>query len=74
MVDVMVVVGGKNSANTKRLASICGNIQPNTHHIEVAEEIESPWFDGASKVGVTAGASTPKWVIEEVVEQLRTLN
>ena len=68
--DVMVVVGGKNSANTRRLADICKNIQPRTYHIEVADEINLSWFDGVATVGVTSGASTPDWVINDVVARI----
>jgi 4-hydroxy-3-methylbut-2-enyl diphosphate reductase len=70
-VDCMVVVGGYSSANTKRLSEICREIQPNTHHVEVADELDPAWFSGAKRVGVTAGASTPDWVINEVVERIR---
>ncbi|MBI5285979.1 MAG: 4-hydroxy-3-methylbut-2-enyl diphosphate reductase [Deltaproteobacteria bacterium] len=73
-VDCMVVVGGRNSANTNRLAEVCRIIQPNTHHIEVAEEINTKWFEDVERVGVTAGASTPEWIIKEVVEVIRTMN
>ncbi len=68
--DVMVVVGGRNSANTRRLAELCGAEGVPTHHIETAGELEPGWFSGAGLVGVTAGASTPAWVIEEVVRRL----
>lgn len=66
-VDCMLVVGGYNSANTRRLAEVCTEIQPRTHHIETAAEIDPAWFAGLEKIGVTAGASTPKWIIDEVV-------
>jgi small subunit ribosomal protein S1 len=69
-VDVMLVVGGRNSANTSRLATICRQEGKPTHHIEVAEEIRPEWFQGARKIGVTAGASTPDWVLIEVLERL----
>jgi len=69
-VDVMLVIGGYNSANTTRLARICSDIQPRTHHIETADEIDPAWFVGATSVGVTAGASTPHWIIEQVVDRL----
>lgn len=72
-VEMMIVVGGKNSANTRRLAEICRSIQPRTHHIEVAGEIDPEWFDGVSKVGITSGASTPDWVVNAVVKKLRSL-
>lgn len=68
-VDLMLVIGGFNSANTTRLAQICRDLQPRTHHIETAEEIEPDWFDGVTSVGITAGASTPQWIIDEVVEK-----
>ena len=71
-VDVMVVVGGRNSANTRRLAEMCTSIV-RTHHIETAEELDSRWFREAKEVGVTAGASTPDWIIKEVVAKLESL-
>jgi 4-hydroxy-3-methylbut-2-enyl diphosphate reductase len=70
-VDVVVVVGGRNSANTTRLANLCREIQPNTHHVESADEIELEWLEGAARVGVTAGASTPEDEIEAVVARIR---
>ncbi|MDD2367436.1 MAG: 4-hydroxy-3-methylbut-2-enyl diphosphate reductase [Desulfuromonadaceae bacterium] len=73
-VDCMLVIGGFNSANTRRLLEVCTEIQPRTHHIETAEEINSEWFDGAEQVGVTAGASTPKWIIDEVMNKIGQLN
>lgn len=68
-VDLMLVIGGFNSANTTRLAHICRDIQPRTHHIETAGEIEPEWFEGVNAVGITAGASTPQWIIDEVVQK-----
>ncbi|MEJ2201138.1 MAG: 4-hydroxy-3-methylbut-2-enyl diphosphate reductase [Desulfuromonadaceae bacterium] len=68
-VDLMLVIGGFNSANTTRLAQICREIQPRTHHIETADEIEPTWFAGVNSVGITAGASTPQWIINEVVKK-----
>lgn len=70
-VDSMVVIGGFNSANTRRLAELCAEIQPRTHHIETEEELDPVWFDNCKTVGVTAGASTPKWLIDRVVERLK---
>ncbi|MBW2689041.1 MAG: 4-hydroxy-3-methylbut-2-enyl diphosphate reductase [Deltaproteobacteria bacterium] len=72
-VDLMFVIGGHASANTTRLASICREIQPKSWHIETAEEIHSDWFSGVNKVGVTAGASTPRWLIDEVVARIAEL-
>ncbi|OEU75970.1 MAG: 4-hydroxy-3-methylbut-2-enyl diphosphate reductase [Desulfuromonadales bacterium C00003107] len=68
--DLMLVVGGFNSANTTRLAQICRALQAKTYHVEIAEQIESEWFAGVKKVGITAGASTPRWIIDEVVERV----
>ena len=72
-VELMFVIGGHASANTSRLASICREIQTQTWHIETAEEIEPDWFTGVEKVGVTAGASTPRWLIDEVVARISEL-
>lgn len=72
-VDVMVVIGGFNSANTCRLAELCTEIQPRTHHIETEEELDPAWFQECHTVGVTAGASTPKWLIDRVVERIREM-
>jgi (E)-4-hydroxy-3-methyl-but-2-enyl pyrophosphate reductase len=71
-VDAMLVVGGRNSANTSRLVSVCQQEGKPTYHIEVAEEIQPDWFVGVTKVGVTAGASTPDWVVEGVLEKLKS--
>lgn len=70
--DVMVVVGGRNSGNTRRLAQICAECCERTHHIEDATEIEPTWFSGAALIGVTAGASTPAAHIERTVAVIRT--
>jgi 4-hydroxy-3-methylbut-2-enyl diphosphate reductase len=72
-VDLMFVIGGHASANTSRLARICREIQPNTWHIETADEIDPAWFSGVRRVGVTAGASTPGWLIDEVVKHIASL-
>jgi 4-hydroxy-3-methylbut-2-enyl diphosphate reductase len=72
-VDVMLVVGGKNSANTSQLANLCKGLNVTTYHVETASEIEDEWFSGAKKVGVTAGASTPDWIIEEVEKRLKDI-
>jgi len=72
-VDVIVVVGGKNSGNTTRLAEICVARNPRTHHVETAEELDDSWFEGASVVGVTAGASTPDEQIKGVITAIEAL-
>jgi len=72
-VDVMVVVGGRNSANTQKLASICAELTK-THLIETAKELEVDWFKGSASAGLTAGASTPDWIIEEVYQKMDMAN
>jgi 4-hydroxy-3-methylbut-2-en-1-yl diphosphate reductase len=72
-VDAVVVVGGKSSANTRHLAEICREIQPRTWHVETRAELDPAWFRDCQRVGISAGASTPDWVVEEVAERLRAL-
>jgi 4-hydroxy-3-methylbut-2-en-1-yl diphosphate reductase len=72
-VDAVVVVGGKNSANTRHLAEICRAIQPRTWHVETEDELEPSWFSGCRVVGISAGASTPDWVVEGVAARLATI-
>lgn len=73
-VDVMIVIGGRNSANTGRLVEVCQAEGAVTHHIETAEELRLDWFHSHDKVGITAGASTPDWIIEEVVFIMEDMN
>jgi len=73
-VEAMFVVGGRNSANTNRLADICRESGVPTYHIETADEIRSEWVNGMHVVGLTAGASTPEWIIEEVKARLEGMN
>jgi (E)-4-hydroxy-3-methyl-but-2-enyl pyrophosphate reductase len=72
-VDVMLVLGGKNSANTSRLAEMCEETGTPTYHIETADEIEPAWFNPGDSVGVTTGASTSTDILEEVVAALESL-
>lgn len=72
-VDIMVVVGGRNSANTQKLANICAEFTK-TYMIETAEELEVVWFKGAASAGLTAGASTPDWIIKEVYQKMSEIN
>lgn len=71
--DVMIVIGGKNSGNTRRLAQICAGACEKMHHIEDAAEIKKDWLEGAARIGVTAGASTPANHIERAVERIHEL-
>jgi 4-hydroxy-3-methylbut-2-enyl diphosphate reductase len=70
--ELMIVVGGLNSANTQRLAEVCSSIVE-THLIETASEIQSSWLLEKRNIGITAGASTPDEAIEEVVARLKKL-
>lgn len=72
-VDLMVVVGGRESANTRHLAEVSRERGVETYHVESAAEIEAAWLPGREKVGVAAGASTPDAVIDEVVARLYAL-
>lgn len=67
-VEAMVIVGGRQSANTAQLAEVCRRVNPRVLQIESADEIREDWFQGLSRVGVSAGASTPDEVIAEVVD------
>ena len=72
-VDVMLVIGGRNSGNTSRLAILCKEVCPQTYHIENAAELDFAWFEGVRTVGITAGASTPEDQIIAVETALGTL-
>lgn len=65
-VDVMIVIGGRNSSNTQKLYDICKAICDKTYYIQNADDMDYSLLRGADKVGITAGASTPKIIIEEV--------
>ena len=69
-VDLMIVVGGKNSANTSRLTEISRMTGTPTYQLESAQEIDEAWFQKVNKVGITAGASTPDQQINEIIEKL----
>ncbi|WP_027720074.1 MULTISPECIES: 4-hydroxy-3-methylbut-2-enyl diphosphate reductase [unclassified Desulfurobacterium] len=73
-VDLMIIIGGKNSSNTTKLYLISKKVNPNSFHIESADEIKKEWFDNINSVGITAGASTPQWIIEEVVGRVETIS
>jgi (E)-4-hydroxy-3-methyl-but-2-enyl pyrophosphate reductase len=72
-VDLMLVVGGKASANTRHLLEVCQEEGATSYHIETAAELEPGWFTGANRVGVTAGASTPDSAVETVVHRVREI-
>jgi len=72
-VSLMIVVGGRASANTRHLATVARECGVETYHVESGAEIEQAWLAGHETVGVTAGASTPDFVIDEVVARLEAL-
>lgn len=72
-VDVMVVVGGRKSANTRHLKEVCEEQGTRAYHIEGPEELQREWFEGAERIGLTAGASTPDYSIDQVEARLREL-
>ncbi len=72
-VDLMLVIGGHNSANSRHLAEVCREAGVESYHIETAAELEEQWLIGRERVGITAGASTPDWAVEEVVRRIREL-
>ncbi|CAI2717783.1 4-hydroxy-3-methylbut-2-enyl diphosphate reductase [Nitrospina watsonii] len=65
-VDLMIVIGGYNSSNTKKLVQVCDERNVEAHHIEAATQLDRSWFNNKSHVGITAGTSTPEYVINEV--------
>ena len=72
-VDCLFVVGGKTSSNTVKLAEACRAVNKRTFHIEEPGEIDPSWLRGSQKIGVTAGASTPRWLVMEVADRVREL-
>jgi len=72
-VDVMFVLGGLESANTRELAQLCEKYNKSTFHLQNWSELDTISVSGKNRAGVTAGASTPDWIIEEFVENLRAL-
>jgi 4-hydroxy-3-methylbut-2-enyl diphosphate reductase len=69
--DVMLVIGGKQSSNTRKLYSICSRYNSRVYLIQTKEDLDRKWFSDSFLVGITAGASTPGFVIESVVSELK---
>jgi 4-hydroxy-3-methylbut-2-enyl diphosphate reductase len=69
--DIMIVIGGKNSSNTKQLLNISEDNCKDCYLVENEKELEKSWFEGKKKCGVTAGASTPDWIIEKIISKIR---
>ncbi len=72
--DVMIVIGGKNSSNTKQLHSIAKEYCPDSYHIESQEDLQTEWFNGKNFCGISAGASTPDWIINDVITAIEKIN
>jgi 4-hydroxy-3-methylbut-2-enyl diphosphate reductase len=71
--DRMFVIGGRMSSNTKRLFEACKSVNLNTYHIETKDDIQPQWFANVETIGVTAGASTPQWIIEDIVNFIKNM-
>jgi len=70
-VDAMLVIGGKKSSNTKKLYTLCKDVNIHTYLIQTKDDIQKEWFNGSYSVGITAGASTPNFIIDSIVDQLK---
>ena len=68
--DIVIIIGGKNSSNTKQLHSICKEYCADSFLVEDENELDVEWFKGKHLCGVTAGASTPDWIIEKIVGKI----
>ena len=71
--DVMIVVGSYTSANTKRLVFVAKTLNPRTYQVEDADDVDIEWFKEAKSVGVSAGASSPDDLIQEVVQRIKSI-
>ena len=71
--DVMIIVGSFKSANTCRLTEISKSLNPRSFQVEAPSDVKLEWFEGAKTIGVSAGASTPDWIIQQVVERVKEL-
>ncbi len=69
--DVMIVIGGKNSSNTKQLFSLAHDNCPDSYHIEDENDLDYSWFDKKEFCGISAGASTPDWIIQNVINSIQ---
>jgi 4-hydroxy-3-methylbut-2-en-1-yl diphosphate reductase len=71
--DIMIVIGGKHSSNTKQLHSICKSYCLNSYLIENSSELNKDWFDKKKLCGFSAGASTPDWIVHEVIDAIKKI-
>ena len=73
-VDVVVFVCGRKSSNGRVLYEVCCSANPRCYNIEEGSELESAWFEGAERVGICGATSTPRWLMEQVAEEVQRLN
>ncbi|AOT73342.1 4-hydroxy-3-methylbut-2-enyl diphosphate reductase [Geosporobacter ferrireducens] len=73
-VDAMIVIGGYHSSNTQKLLQISKKYCKYTYHVETAEDLPMDIIEKMNKIGVTAGASTPDWIIKEVIEKMSSMD
>jgi len=71
--DVMVVIGAPESANSNRLWEISERVNKNTYFVERADQLKKEWFLSCKKVGISAGASTPSWVIDDIIDYIKSV-
>jgi 4-hydroxy-3-methylbut-2-enyl diphosphate reductase len=71
--DVVIFVGGRNSSNSKMLYTVCKRANENSHWIEIPDELLKEWFVGQAKVGITGGASTPWWLLQQVSDSIEKI-
>jgi len=71
--DVMVVIGGKHSSNTKQLHSICKTYCDESYLVENEKELQPEWFEDKVLCGISAGASTPDWIVQNVIDHIQEL-
>ena len=73
IVDIMIVIGGLNSANTARLAYLSKIIGTETYHIENEKQLDERWFIGKNRIGITTGTSTPDYITSQVIKEIKRL-
>jgi len=71
--DIVIIIGGRNSANTRRLYELSKDILKDVYLIETADEIKKEWFKNKKVIGISAGASTPDWIIKGVINKIKEL-
>ncbi|DAB41387.1 MAG TPA: 4-hydroxy-3-methylbut-2-enyl diphosphate reductase [Sulfurovum sp. UBA12169] len=71
--DIMIVIGGKHSSNTKQLHSICKTYCHSSYLVENEQELDKSWFENKELCGISAGASTPDWVVQNVIDKIKSM-